>query len=199
MARPTPRGNSPTTTVRLGERATDQWKRHADELGISKADVVRSAFDALDRDAAFRAELGATRRAREHFDRYRQTFGTRGVQLHLRNGKPLNVRAGRVVRDIPGTLVGTRTANGLRAFDLLIAGVDGEPDVAVENVRVTDADATECVLPLAAVHIAGPVPPVDGERLMEGPEGPERVVWRDGARLTFVGESVRPNRVARFA
>jgi hypothetical protein len=200
MARPTPRGNSRLRTYRLGARADAQTDRLAEELGLNRHDVTRSALDALERDEDFRFELAATRRAQYHLDRWRQTFGARGVRLFLRRGKPVSVREGHIEREIADTIVETHRVEGRRQFDIRIAGVCGEPDVILAAVFVaSDADVTECALPLDAVHLAGPVPPIEGEVVSDGPNGVERTIWRDGTRLTFVGESVAPSRVARFA
>jgi hypothetical protein len=101
---------------------------------------------------------------------------------------------------VAGTWVQCRKVDGRCTFDLQVAvGEDGEGrSLVIEALRVADVD--EVLVPIAAVDLASPVPPVREEVERPGPNGVERVVWDErGVRRTFVGDHLLPNRAVRYA
>lgn len=195
---------SRVTSRRLGDRADAQIKGLRERLSLPhdelrEADVLRIALDYLSKHVDdFAEELRAYREAEKRLREWSEEYGAR-ARLHLRAGEPLVVRAGRIVRAIPGTLVTKRKLDaGDFALGVEIVMEDGE-SLVIDAVRV--ATVPEAVVPLAAIHLSSPVPPARDEIIVRrGPQGTERIVWcENGIRRTHVGDRVLPARIASFA
>jgi hypothetical protein len=179
---------------RTGERSNRVVDELVAEFGLSRAAVERVAFDRLAQDEGFRDELRAYRAALAWKGDLERQVGA-FAQLRLRVGKPLRTLTRSGEADVTGAWVeGRETDEGL-ALDLHVAEDGGDVVIAAVLVGVGE----EAFMPIAALHIASPVPPARAEVVQAGVNGTERVVWTDdGRRLTFVGDGLRPNRVARF-
>jgi hypothetical protein len=187
-------GKAQARIQRTGERSNKAIDALAEELQISRTAIERVAFDRLAQDEGFRDELRAYREALAWKSDIESRFGAL-TQLRLRAGKPLRALARGGETEIAGAWTESREADEGLALDLHVD--TGGNDLVVEAVFIDVGE--EAFMPITALHIASPLPPARGEITQEGVNGTERVVWtEDGIRLTYVGDKLRPNRVARF-
>jgi len=187
---------SKTTSFRLGTRADAQLDRLAHRLDLNRSDVVRLSLSHLEKTPGDTFDaVAAHAAARRVLDRLIADHGELAqLQVDIAEDCTSDVLHPKVLRRASS---GSEPADGLHAYarvnsdhSVAIDLYDYEEDVTIRDVRTNPELPTgglTMVIPIRAIHVSGPVPPIADETVTDGPDGREMTTYHpDGSTVHYL-------------